>query len=196
MLKIGVNHDGFKRLRSQAEALRVSEADLRGPVLVELGNVHRRQQMKIFTSEGAAGAGGRFARLNERYEKRKKRLFPRRKILHLSGETRERFTKPTNPYYVQEYVSAGQARGVFRFGARSNVAAAHLHGNPALAPEQSATSRKVFGGVAPRLPVRDMISKTAAQVKEFSAALAAWYSKRVRQVIRGQGALLASTRPR
>jgi hypothetical protein len=94
---------------------------------------------------------------------------------------KERFTKAGNPHYVQKYLGA-EAGGVFQFGAASDVAYAHLHGLPEAAPNQSASARKVFGGRAPRLPVRDMISKTAAQLAAFRKAFTDWYVARVKRV--------------
>jgi hypothetical protein len=157
-----------------------------GEVLTVLGVVHRKQQTAIFVSEGATSGGGLFAPLNPRYAARKRKLFGRKKILQLSGDMKARFTLAGNPGYIQKYVGT-EAKGVFQFGAASDVAAAHLYGNPALAPRQSAAARSVFGGTAPRLPVRDMISKTATQMGALKDALTAWYAARAKRVIRATG---------
>ena len=167
-----------------AEALTITPGDYAGPVLVLMGQLHREQQHGIFQSEGATGAGGRWAALSPPYAAKKRKLFSRRKILHLSGDMRTRFLSPTNPAYVQRFVPRGTSGGVFQFGAHSDVAAAHLAGNPALAPNGSPTARKIFGGLARRLPVRDMITKSAAQMAAFPSVLRKWYASRVDQVLR------------
>lgn len=182
-VKVTPNPEAFKRLRFMNEALKISEGDMRGPVLIRLGQLHRKQMQRIFASQGTEGRAGRWTELEERYAQRKRRTFGRKKILQLTGETKARFTVRTNPAYVQKYLG----RGRWVFGAASNVAAAHFHGSPGLAPNQSASAKRIFFGIAPRLPVRDMISKTAAQVAEFAAEFKAWYVQRVRQVLRHFG---------
>jgi len=158
-------------------------------LLRALGAVHRRQETRIFASEGAEGARGRWDPLNERYAKRKTKAVGRRKILVFSNDMKDRFIKAENPGYVQEFIPTSEALGLFRFGARSDVAAAHLRGNPALALRQSALARKVFGGRAPRLPVRDMVTKTQAHLAELRERLRTWYIARLKQQIRGRSAL-------
>jgi hypothetical protein len=158
------NPEVFKRLRTKAEALIVSPGDFAGPVLVRLGQVHRRQEKAIFASQGAAGGSGRWPKLSPGYAKWKKRVFPGRKILVLSGEMKERFTVPSRPEYVQRFTSSGQSGGVFSFGAIDEVAVKHYRGI--------------------KLPVRDMITKTAAQITELRNTFISWYAARVRQIVR------------
>ncbi len=188
MLDWRTNPYAFDRLREKTDALRVTKGDLAGPILVEMGALHRKQMNDIFRTEGAAGAGGKFVPLNPSYAARKKKLGGRKKILQLTKDMVARFTKPKNPNYFQRYVDRGES-GVFEFGARSDVAAAHFHGNPALAApgSRSAVAKKLFGGVAKNLPRRDMITKTQEQVTQFRLLFIAWYHKRVAQVMRHQG---------
>lgn len=197
-LIIQKNPEGFSRVRSLAEALRVSAGDMAGPVLVELGKTHRRQQNRIFATEGAAGASGRWAPLNPRYAARKRARYGGKKILQLTGETKDRFTKPTHTGYFQRFVPRGTSgAGLFQFGAYSTVAAAHYFGIPSLARLRSRRSQIVFGGVAPRLPVRDMITKTAAQAQEILRTFVDWYRlKRVPQALRRFGPGIRQSRPR
>jgi len=178
--------DGFKRIRSAAEALRISAGDLGGPVLVRMGQVHVKQMRRVFASEGASGASGPWPALSPNYEKRKRKVLGRRKKLVLTGRTKERFTKASNPGYIQKF-TGGDAGGVFRFGAASDIAAAHRFGDPGLAgPQlQSAAAAIIFSGTAKRLPVRDMISKTGGQIADLRARLAQWYrEERIPQVLR------------
>jgi hypothetical protein len=178
------NPEGFSRVRTQAQALAITSGDFAGPVLVVFGQLHRKQEKAILVSEGAAGASGRWPALSPPYEKKKRKLFARRKMLHLSGAMRSSLLTPTNPNYIQRFVPRGTSGGVFQFGAASDVAAAHLKGNPALAPNLSAAGKRIFGGLARRLPVRDMINKTAAMLAEFNRELVKWYALRVQQVLR------------
>ena len=184
-MEVRKNRESFSRLRSMSEALKITVGDLQGPILVSLGRVHRRQQKLIFLSQGRLGASGPWRALNREYQERKGFTIGRSKILLLTGRTQDRFLKATNPHYIQQFVSTGETSGFFRFGAASDIAAAHLRGNPDLAPNQSESARSVFTGKARRLPVRDMISKTAKQVAELRDDLERWYQQaRVPQALR------------
>lgn len=174
--------EGFRRIRTVQEGLVLSTADYSGPVLNALGKVHRDQELAIFGSEGRANVGG-WPALSPPYEAKKKKV-TRRRMLNLSGETKARFTGARHLGYFQRFFPRGTG-GVFQFGARSSVAAAHLYGKPELAAGiQSTLSRRIFGGTARRLPVRDMITKTAAMVAQLRHEFAVFYAKRVDQVLR------------
>lgn len=197
MIKVTTNPDGFKRLREMNEALKISAADYEGPILVELGAIHRQQQLRIFATQGTAGAGGRFAPLEKKYKARKREAFGIKKILQLSGEMKRRFTKRSDPRYFQGF-RGDDTGGVFSFGARSSVAAAHRAGKPKLARRapRAAKSATIFGGIAQKLSIRDMVSKTAAQVEEIREGVRVWYRKRVEQVFRFHARLLNNSKPR
>jgi hypothetical protein len=190
------NPEGFSRVRTQAQALAITSGDFAGPVMVVFGQLHREQELAIFASQGARGGSGRWPALSPSYEKKKSRFRKAagkgpglvfaigKKIMVLTGDTKARFTVPTNPAYVQRFVPRGTSGGVFQFGADSDVAAAHLAGNPSLAPHQSAAANRIFGGFAKRLPVRDVITKSAAQMAAFLPVLKKWYALRVQQVLK------------
>jgi hypothetical protein len=147
------------------EALKISPGDLSGPVLVRFGQLHRSQVKGVFASEGATGASGRWEPLSPRYAAWKRRAFPGRRILVLSGEMKAAFTTPSHPKYVQGFRVAPRG-GTFFFGAYDDIAYKHFH------------------GIKP-LPIRDMITKTALQVAEFSKRLVDWYRmERIPQVLR------------
>lgn len=169
------NMEGFRRVRTMAEALQVGHDDLRGPVLTIFGQVHRKQTKAIFASEGAANLG-RWPELSPGYKAWKRRKYPRRKILVLTGDMKDRFVSPTNPYYFQEFKPSARG-GTFYFGARSDKAAAHRSG-------------------VGSLPIRDMITKTTDHLQEFRVALVVWYRARADQVLRHFGPQIAQTRPR
>ncbi len=148
--------------------------------------------------QGQQEPPGRWAALHKGYAERKRAKFGRKKILQLTGAMKTRFTSANNPFYVQRYLGSSAHRGTFQFGARSSVAAAHRKGNPALAgaAPKGSKARTIFGGIAKRLPVRDMVSKTLAQRDEFQRRLETWYRKeRVPQVLRANAALLRNSKP-
>jgi hypothetical protein len=183
------------------DALKLTEKDMDGPVRIELGKVHVKQMNRIFATQGRTGASGAWPKLNPKYKARKTKVFGRKKILQLSGDMKTRFTKRKSPHYISEYVRTTIFGGHFRFGARSSVAAAHREGNPLLAgkgpPRSRLFARRVFGGIAPRLPIRDMVSKTKEHMEQMKDALRNWYiKKRVEQVLRHHERLLRATNPR
>ena len=165
-LRIDVNQDGFKRLRTMAEALTITAGDLRGPVLVRVGQKHREQMKNVFASQGATSGRGRWAALSASYRARKRRLLGSAgKILVLSGDMRDRFITPSRAEYVQSFHAAGNL-GIFLLGALSSIAGYHFRGSR-------------------RLPRRDMVTKTAGQIAAIRKVLVDWYRKeRVPQVLR------------
>lgn len=208
-LVITKDPNAFKRVRSRAEALLITPKDLRGPVLRELGMEHRKQQNKGFSSEGGTMKSGKWKALNPKYKERKAgrrrtlragvggiKRFDKRtgsktpiasvsnKILQLSGDMKARFTKKSNPNYVQRFSIKRRGKGVFEFGAQSDVAASHFRGKPGLA-RQSKEASRVFGGVAPQLPVRDMVTKTSTQIAAIRKRFSDWYkNKRIPQAFK------------
>ncbi len=193
---MSTNPEGFKRMRSMSEALKITPSDMAGPVLVVLGTIHRKQQKEVFATQGLVGAGGIFAPLSLRYAERKKKVVGRKEILQLTGDLKRRFTERGNSNYIQRVTPAGK-EWLFQFGAVSDIAAAHLLGNPDIAGSpRSILSRKVFGGTAPRLPVRDLINKTDKQVVELEQGFVLWYRKqRIPQVLRHHNPKLRNSRP-
>jgi len=157
-------------------------------LLRDLDTVNSDQMREVFQTEGTTARGGMWAALSPRYRARKIAAVGRRKTLDLTGETKRRFISRGNPNHVARYIPTSSDRGLFTFGAKSDIAAAHVAGNPALAPGQSLTARKVFHGRAPRLPVRSMIGKSAQHLSEFRRALVKWYVARMRQFARASGA--------
>lgn len=171
-------------LARMPELPRQVEVKLSDPALLRaLGTTHRAQEESIFSTEGATGGTAPWAALNPRYAARKAKAVGRKKILQLTGTMKRQFTFASASGYVQQFIPRGTL-GIFRFGARSSVAAAHKFGNPSLAPMQSATARRVFGGIAPRLPVRDMVTKSAAHLVELRQTLLTFYIARMKQQLR------------
>ena len=189
-LKVKFNQPAIRRVRQIGGDLK-DLFDMGDPALLRaLGTVHRQQEVSIFSSEGAIAGRARWEPLNARYAARKRKVVSSRKILVLTGVTRDSFVKATDPDYIQRYVETSPGLGIFQFGATSDVAAAHLYGSPGLAPHQSATAKKVFGGMARRLPVRDMITKPPSMVNEIREVLREFFIKRVRQLARARGAFI------
>jgi len=175
-VKVATNPEGLRRLQAMLKEVHISHKDLGGQILVRLGQLHRKQMARVFASQGAEGGSGRWPKLSPGYAAWKRRYFPGRRILVLSGEMKARFTTPSRPEYVQRFLPRGSG-GVYQFGAYDEIAARHVKGGDTL-------------------PKRDMISKTAAQIAEFSASIEEWWRKvRVPQVRRAIDRLVARSRP-
>lgn len=188
MFRIKVDPLTAGRLRKRADALRITLADMQGPVLVRLGQAHRAQEKMIWSSRGGAGGRGVWPALNPRYAARKRKVFGRAPLMVLTGNTKRRFTEAFHPAYVQRFVPRGANRGVFQFGAYSDIASAHYLGNPSLAPYPFIEARRVFGGRAPRLPIRDVITKSPTMLAQLRRRLVEWYAmERIPQVLRQAG---------
>jgi len=206
MVKVTVNDNAFERLRSANALLAITSGDMQTVVLRRMANVHRQQEAQIFATEGVAGASGRWTRLSAAYAARKSALFRggraavkgkkgmarkealraqnrpiANKILVWSGETKERFTRANNPHNIARVRLDGPARFTYQFGAESQIAAYH------------------FDGTA-KMPRRDMVTKTAAQLQALMQAIVDWYrTERLPQVKRffgpvggGQGSTSSS----
>jgi hypothetical protein len=196
--RVDVNRRGFERLRHGISLLEITEGDMQGPVLTRAAQVHRKQEREIFATEGAAGGGGTWAGLSPAYAARKRAamLAGRKerkeaktlvgkikslvqgakdrpismKVLIWSGDMRDRFLTPGRPEYVERYISTSPGRGSFQFGAASTIASYHKAGGA-------------------HLPVRDMVTKSRAQVIEILDSVVKWYrNERVPQAMRAIGA--------
>jgi hypothetical protein len=186
------NAEHLRRMREIGPKLKADLSMNDKGLLRELGATHRYQMAGIFESEGGQGAMGKWSPLNPRYAERKRKLVGVRRILELTTDMDRRFTDRNSYWYVERFIPTSETLGLFQFGARSSVASAHLHGDPSLAPQQSAIARRVFGGRAQRLPVRDMITKTAAHMGQLRDTLRDWFVVKLRQRARGQAALGAA----
>ena len=157
------NPEAFQRLRSLAHACEVTDGDIAGPMLRRLGQIHRRQQRRIFASQGAEGRHGKWASLSPEYQIAKRRLLGTvGKILVLSGDMRDRFISASRSEYIQRYV-----KPFAQFGAASEVAGYHFRGNS-------------------KMPRRDPVSKTEKQLVELRQGIIDWWTKeRVPQILRG-----------
>lgn len=174
-LRIDLDRTAFDRLRSCADALVITQGDLAGPVLVRLGQEHRRQERRIFASEGGEGSQGKWPPLSPAYAERKSKSVGRKKILVWSGDMRDRFIRASRGEYHQRFVRTGSASGHFEFGAQSEIGTYHFHGvdeSRTSKPKSSGKTPKVFRWV---LPKRDMVSKTADMVSRLQDAFVRWF---------------------
>lgn len=178
---VKVNREGINRLRTTTSLLQLTEEDMRAFVLPGMATLHREQEMEIFASEGAGGGAGAWPRLSAAYAARKARAASAgraetagkkgkarvealraagrpisQKILVWSGETRDRFTRDSSPGFVAQLVVTALDRWIVQLGARSDIASYHVHGSS-------------------RLPLRDMIAKTAEQLDELRAVVVQVY---------------------
>lgn len=182
-LKVDVNREGLERLRQVTDLLVITRGDLQGPVLTRVAQVHRAQEARIFSSEGAEGGSGAWPRLSAAYAERKAnagrsgraavkgtkgkgriaalRALKRpisQKILVWSGEMKDRFLRHSNPANIERFVQTSETTGKFQLGAASEIAGYHFSGTS-------------------RMPVRNMIEKTPAQIQACWQAIVDWYRK-------------------
>jgi phage gpG-like protein len=162
-----VNEPGFERLRTILDMYVVTDADIAGPLLKRVGQTHREQMRRVFAGE-SQGELYPWPRLSPAYALWKRRfLGTKGKILVLSGEMKERFTKASRTEYIQRY-----EKPYIQLGASDPIAAKH------------------FLGVAP-LPKRDMITKSKKQLRELVQTIVDWWNKeRLPQLQRGEARLL------
>jgi len=92
--------------------------------LEEMGIEFRKQERRIFSSEGSSG-GGRWQSLSPSYAKRKRRLRPGRKILVWDGDLRKSLTRRGGEHIQRSYRSR---RWVLSVGTSNRVAEYHETG--------------------------------------------------------------------
>lgn len=166
--RVIINPNAFPRLRTMNQALAISDGDYRGPVLTVIGQVHRKQELRIFATQGTAGASGAWPKLSPAYAKRKRKAGFGSRILVRTGAMKATLTQAGGPGYHQSFQRVG-ALAVFLLGGFSRIAGYHRRGTPPL-------------------PRREMLQKTQAQIAEIRRALFEWYKLRVAQVLRHQRA--------
>ena len=153
----------FQRLRVGLEVFAVRDSDLDGVVLRRIGQTHRAQMRRVFQQQ-KQGELYPWKRLSPAYQAWKTRLLGRPgKILQLSGETLDRFTKKSRSEYVERYI-----RPSFFLGASSDIAGYHARGTATL-------------------PKRDMVTKSVKQMRELRQTLLIWY--RTERIPQAQRAL-------
>jgi phage gpG-like protein len=149
----------------EAFALQPAEMKVMGRRADNLFRVNMKQQFK---SEGDSG-GEKFQRLSEPYRRWKKRHYPGRKILSLTGKLRKSLTqtKSTNPQHV--LFQTTQPRPTITMGTRNRLAAYHGPGR--------------FHN--PNLPMRDALQHTETQERAYLAQIADyWFDKKLPRVAR------------
>jgi hypothetical protein len=205
--RLKVNKDGMQRLRVGTEAFAITRGDLEGPILVRLGQEHRRQEKRIFASEGAEGEQGKWPSLSPAYKAFKVRAVgPRKKILVFSGDMKQRFIKPSRTEYIQTMDITGDSKGatkaIVSLGARSEIAGYHFQGSDVTRRSRPGTGKNKKRGKRKKpfkaktyrvkLPRRDMITKTTDQILAMRQVLIDWY--RDERVPQAQRALARKVR--
>lgn len=158
-----VNHKGIERMRDTADALVLTEKDRAGPVRRELQKVHVMQVRQAFATQGATTLGGKWPAWSPSYAAWRKRYQARwgKKMMVLTGTMKWKFTKPSHRAFVSKWVRPWK----FLFGAVDEVASLHQEGRG-------------------RLPIRSVVNKTKKDLEQFGKALAEFWKKRIRQVVR------------
>lgn len=102
------------RIKSLAQAMEIPINAVRAAT-EEADKVFRAQEIKIFSTEGAS-RGTPWPDLSEGYEKWKKKHYPGRKILQLTGQMRDAFTLEKDDRHVAEFFKVDS--WVIRLGAQ------------------------------------------------------------------------------
>ena len=187
------NYGAIPRVRTVLDLYAVKEEDIANHLMVRLGQEHRKQEERVFSSEGATGFYGKWRPLSDAYAIRKAKAMFRQgrrmkksgavttgrtrgpismKVLVWSGNMRDTFTTYGYPGYIQRYRA-----GLAQFGARHQIAAYHFHG----------------GG---RLPRRDMVTKAEAQLRAMRRVIVQWYrGERIPQIDKAKANLLRANAP-
>jgi phage gpG-like protein len=200
VLGVDINRKAFPRVRSCMDAFNITVEDMQGPILTRLAQTHRKQERRIFASEGAEGAQGRWPPLSPKYKAYKRRVKPGRKILVFSGDMKERFIKPSRAENIERFTpeeSKGNNAvvGLFEFGAESDIASFHFQGGTTTRPSKPGRGKNKMKGkrkkpfksvvFTTRLPKRDMVTKTTEMLVALRETLISWYrDERIPQVLK------------
>ena len=127
------------KVKTLAEAFELQPAEMKR-ITIQVDYAFRAQEKKVFASSGSAG-GSKFAPLSARYAKWKKRNYPGRKILSLTGGLRKSLSTKTSGHVAR---STTTPRATITVGTRNILAAYHgpgqLH-NPRM-PERDALQHR------------------------------------------------------
>ena len=139
------------RLRELPSLTKFEPDDIRR-LLVTIDSRFVRNETQLFASEGTTG-GQTWEPLSEDYAAYKARKFPGRKILQRTGKLRRSLTtKGDSDHVAYGYT---QPRATLVVGSANEVGAYHAPGVKH----------------NPRLPVRDPIQHTPAQLRDYSAVM-------------------------
>src|SRR5262245_47252814 len=163
MIRMRANRATFARIRTRLEALRLSDGDRSGPLLVELDRENIRQVRRAFSTNGATTPGGPWLSWSKEYAAWRRLHGLGKRKLQLTGSMFGKFVSPSHGDHIAEWRGAMR----FAFGARDDVAYIHMG-----------------DGSRSTMPYRSVIDKTQADKVGFSARLLTFYRKRIRQVLR------------
>jgi len=136
------------RLKSLDEAMRLQVPELK-TMTGQVDYRFRENEKALFRSQGASG-GNPWPPLSEKYRKWKKKAFPGRKIMALTGKTRKSLTTK----------GAGHiARGIGS-GSRVRIVVGTSHRTPAYHIDDSPLKN-------PNVPERDTLQTTETQYKQY-----------------------------
>jgi len=130
-----------KRVKGLSEVLTLSMSAVKD-VSDGVGVVFRKQQKTLFATEGSSG-GIKWTRLSERYRRWKKKRFPRKKILTLSGKMKKGLTSKSDPKHVN-CAFASKKGFIVIVGVQSKIAGYHEQGTL-------------------KMPARRILQRTSAQ---------------------------------
>lgn len=142
------------RVKTLAEAVRLSVTSV-SHATIEVDKVFRRRELEIFASEGAA-RGTPWPELSDNppgrgYASWKKKNYPGKKILQLTGKLREAFVQKESPQHEASYYN-GPRGWIMRFGAFGPWHwQYHYEG----------------GSIVGRPPVRNMLASDAESIRQM-----------------------------
>jgi len=171
------------------------QQNLEADLLPRVGVVFRRQERRLFASEGASG-GPPWRELDPDYARRKAVDWPGRKILAASGQLRQDLTSESSPDYIQEVELRGREAHL-RLGTGNPLARYHTvdgvrrrldkprrsgRRKPRRAPRSArrqpvSRSRPTFSGVY-EFVRRSVTQRTAEQREEFRDVIRAYVERR------------------
>lgn len=161
-LRMRPRPEGFRRIRSRLDALKLDAGDRQALVLRTLDAVHVVQVKRAFASRGGTVASGPWPPWSPKYAKwRAQHRRGANRLMRLTDTLYEKSTSPRHGGHVARWL--GRLR--YAFGFIDDVGYLHQIG-------------------AGPLPVRSVLDKTGQDYREFSDAFVRMYQARVRQVLR------------
>lgn len=134
------------RLKTLADAFELKGPELK-TISVWIDTAFRKHEKRLFATSGSHG-GSKFAPLSDKYAKWKKRHFPGRQILSLTGGLRKSLSTKKHGHIARSYT---QPRPTIVVGTTNELAAYHGPGR----------------WRNPRLPLRDPMQHTRKQEQTY-----------------------------
>ena len=136
-------------------------------IVRDMDKTFRKQELRIFATEGGGGAG-KWQPLSEQYSRRKKKLRPGRKILTWSGKLRNSLTRKSGSAHITNVFQSGFTWRL-QVGTRNPLAAYHEEGGTHL-PRRSFMDRSRKQEDALIVVVQKGVARVASRYMRAAAA--------------------------